>query len=334
MNILVTGGLGYIGSHTCVDLVEKGHNVVIIDNLVNSSIDVFANLVTISGCGLLSFHKCDMTEYSRLESIFMLYHFDCVIHFAALKSVPESIQKPLKYYHNNLLSLINLCDLCAKHDVTRIIYSSSASVYGVQTAPYSEKMDLCPRSNPYAETKAISEKILYDLCGANSKLLVTVLRYFNPIGAHSSGLLGDVSKEQSGNLMPIITKVALGEQRELVIYGNDYDTPDGTCIRDYIHVEDLAKGHIAALDKMVKGYRVFNLGTGRGTSVLELVRAFEKINSVCVPYRFSSRREGDVAISYANVSLAEEELQWKAHKDIEQMCADSWHFVNERSKGI
>ena len=325
MNILVTGGLGFIGSHTCVELIQKGNNVIIVDSLINAKIEVLDKLEQITGKRPF-FYKLDVTNEAELEKVFKGQMIDGIIHFAGLKAVSESVDKPLLYYYNNLVSTINLSKFCLKYDVNKFVFSSSATVYGEQRSPLKENMDLGKTTNPYGETKAISERILTDAAYANPNFAVTLLRYFNPIGAHKSGLIGENPKGIPNNLMPFITKVAKGELKELSIFGDDYDTPDGTGVRDYIHVVDLAKGHVRAIEKMDKGVEVYNLGTGKGTSVLELLNAFIKENRVDVANKIVERRAGDIAICYADATKAKEELGWKAELSIEDMVRDSWKF--------
>ncbi|PID28347.1 MAG: UDP-glucose 4-epimerase GalE [Candidatus Cloacimonadota bacterium] len=323
--ILVTGGTGFIGSHTCVELINSGYEAVIVDNLSNSKEDVIDKIEKITGIKI-PFHKKDVTDYLAMREIFEKYKFDGIIHFAGYKAVGESVEKPLMYYRNNLYGTITLAEICREFSVTNFIFSSSATVYGDNVAPLDESMELLPAANPYGETKAVSERILSDFVKANPSFGVTLLRYFNPAGAHESGLIGEDPNGIPNNLMPYVNKVAAGELKELSVFGNDYETVDGTGIRDYIHVTDLAKGHIAALEKQKPGLNIYNLGTGKGTSVLELIHAFEQVNKIKVPFKFTERRAGDLAISYADPSLAEKEMGWKAEKDIADMCRDNWNF--------
>ncbi|MDY0235273.1 MAG: UDP-glucose 4-epimerase GalE [Gudongella sp.] len=327
MNILVTGGLGYIGSHTCVELVQKGHDVIIVDSLINSKIEVLDKLEQITGVRPI-FYKLDVTNEAELEKVFKEYKVDGTIHFAGLKAVGESVEKPLLYYYNNLVSTMVLSKLCIKYGVNRFVFSSSATIYGEVESPLKEDMKLGTTTNPYGETKAMSERILTDVASANSYFAVTLLRYFNPIGAHISGLIGEDPNGIPNNLMPFITKVAKGEINELSIFGDDYDTVDGTGVRDYIHVVDLAKGHVKAIEMMDNGVRIFNLGTGKGTSVLELLNAFIRVNGIDVKNRIIDRRPGDIAICYADATKAQKELGWKAELSIEDMVKDSWRFEN------
>ena len=280
-----------------------------------------------------TFIKMDATNYYQLKKLCQNHHFDGIIHFAGYKAVAESVAKPLMYYHNNLLSTINLARIAEEEGISKFIFSSSATVYGDNTSPLNENLPLLERTNPYGETKAMSEKILIDACKANKKLSVTLLRYFNPVGAHKSGLIGEVPNGIPNNLMPYITQVAKGIREKLFIFGNDYPTVDGTGVRDYIHVVDLAKGHVAALEANKAGINIYNLGTGQGTSVLELVNAFIKINKVNVPYEIVARRAGDIATCFANASKAKEELKWEARLTVEDMVKDAWNFEkNYQSK--
>lgn len=325
MNILVTGGLGFIGSHTAVELIKNGHNVIIVDNLINSKIEVLGKIHQITGTCPVFYHL-DVTEENRLEQIFFENKIDGIIHFAGLKAVGESVSKPLDYYYNNILSTILLSKMCIKHGVNKFVFSSSATVYGEQSSPLNEDTPLMKTTNPYGETKVISERILTDTAKAYPCFAVSLLRYFNPVGAHQSGFIGEDPNGIPNNLMPFVTKVAKGKIEKLMIFGNDYNTADGTGVRDYIHVVDLAKGHVKAIDSLDKGINIYNLGTGRGTSVLELVNAFIKVNGVDVPYEIVDRRPGDLAVCYADASKAEEELGWKALLDVEDMVRDAWNF--------
>lgn len=327
MKILVTGGAGYIGTHTCVELVKAGHEVVIADNLCNSKLDAIQRTEQITG-RKLKFYQIDVTDSVALERVFQQNQIDGIIHFAGLKAVGESVEKPIDYYYNNLVSTLNLCRMMQKYQVKHLVFSSSATVYGDNKAPFTEDMPLKMTTNPYGETKAMSERILQDFCKANSEYAVSLLRYFNPIGAHESGLIGEDSQGIPNNLMPYISQVACGKLKELQIFGNDYPTLDGTGVRDYIHVADLAKGHVKALEYLQrhKGVSIHNLGTGKGTSVLELVHTFERINQVKVPYRIVARRDGDIAECYAGVEKAKQELGWVAERTVEDMCRDTWRW--------
>jgi UDP-glucose 4-epimerase len=327
MKILVTGGLGFIGSHTCVELINKNHQVVVADNLSNSKIETLERIEKITGTKPV-FYKIDVTKEELVEEIFKKHDLDGVIHFAGYKAVGESVEKPLEYYYNNVVSTMVLGKICLKHGVSKFVFSSSATVYGDQESPFKEDMELMETTNPYGETKAMSERILKDTAKANEDFGVSLLRYFNPVGAHESGLIGEDPNGIPSNLMPFITKVGKGELDKLYIFGNDYDTVDGTGVRDYIHVVDLAEGHVAALENLNPGINIYNLGTGKGTSVLEMVEAFKKVNKVDVPYEIVQRRKGDIAKSFANVSKAEKDLKWKAKRGIEEMVRDAWRFEN------
>lgn len=325
MNILVTGGAGYIGSHTCVQLLNNDHSVIVADNLCNSKIEIIDKIKLITNKDFI-FYQIDVTNKQAVYSIFSSHKIDGVIHFAGLKAVGESVKNPLEYYYNNIVSTIVLSKACIKYNVNKFVFSSSATVYGDNKVPFLETMDLLPTTNPYGETKVMSEKILADVVKANPNLSVSLLRYFNPIGAHESGLIGEAPNGIPNNLMPYITQVAKGKLNKLRIFGKDYPTVDGTGIRDYIHVVDLAEGHVAAIEKLTEGVHIYNLGTGQGTSVLQLVQAFEEANGVKVPYEIVDRRPGDIAICYADANKAERELGWSARKGISEMCRDTWKF--------
>lgn len=325
MIILVTGGAGYIGSHTCVALLEAGYSVVVADKLYNSKIETIDKIKQITGKDII-FYKIDITDKVAVEQVFNDHPLEGVIHFAGFKAVGESVEKPLEYYYNNTVSTMVLSDACLKYGVEKFVFSSSATVYGENKVPFVETMELMPTTNPYGETKVISERILTDVATANPGFSVSILRYFNPIGAHESGLIGEAPNGIPNNLMPYITQVAKGKIEKLRIFGNDYPTVDGTGVRDYIHVMDLAEGHVAALEKLVSGVHIYNLGTGRGTSVLQLVKAFEEANGIKIPYEIVGRRSGDIAESYADVSKAEKELGWKAKRGILEMVKDAWRF--------
>ena len=325
MNILVTGGLGFIGSHTAVELIKNNHTVIIADNLINSKIEVLDKLSTITGIKP-TFYQIDVTDEAKVEEIFVNHKIDGVIHFAGLKAVGESVSKPIEYYYNNLVSTMVLSKVCVKYRVEKFVFSSSATVYGDQPSPLKEDMELKKTTNPYGETKAMNERILTDIANANKGFAVSLLRYFNPVGAHESGLIGEDPNGIPNNLMPFVTKAAKGQLEKLSVFGNDYDTIDGTGVRDYIHVVDLAKGHVNAIENLESGVNIYNLGTGRGTSVLELVNAFMKVNEVDVPYEIVGRRPGDIATCFADASKAEKELGWKAEFGIEEMVRDAWKF--------
>ncbi|SDD79150.1 UDP-glucose 4-epimerase GalE [Sporomusa acidovorans] len=330
MNILVTGGAGYIGSHTCVALLAAGHEVIVADNLCNSKAETLDKVRKIAG-RKVTFYQIDVTDEAAVDHVFSSHSLDGVIHFAGLKAVGESVEKPLAYYYNNLVGIMVLAKACQKYGVNKFIFSSSATVYGENNVPFVETMKLLPATNPYGETKAMSERILTDIAKADSGFSVSLLRYFNPVGAHESGLIGESPNGIPNNLMPYITQVAKGKLTKLRIFGNDYPTIDGTGVRDYIHVMDLAEGHVAALDHLTAGVHIYNLGTSRGTSVLQLVKAFEEANNITVPYEIVNRRPGDIAECYADATKAEKELQWKVKRDIVAMCRDAWRFECQES---
>lgn len=325
MNIVVTGGAGYIGSHTCVALLEAGHTVIIADNFCNSKPETVDKVKQITNKEL-TFYQIDVTSESAVAEIFINHHIDGVIHFAGMKAVGESVDVPLTYYYNNIVSTMVLAGACQKYGVKRFVFSSSATVYGENRVPFIETMDLLPTTNPYGETKAMSERILTDIAKANPEFSVAILRYFNPVSAHESGLIGEAPNGIPNNLMPYVTQVAKGKLEKLRVFGNDYPTVDGTGVRDYIHVLDLAEGHVAALENLKEGPQVYNLGTGKGTTVLELLKAFEEANGLEVPYEIVARRSGDIASCYADTSKAKRELGWIAKRDIISMCRDAWHF--------
>lgn len=325
MNILVTGGTGYIGSHTCVELIKAGHDVVIVDNLCNSKIEVLDYIKEITGY-TCKFYECDILDREGLQKVFTENKIDSVIHFAGLKAVGESCSKPLLYYRNNISGTVILCEVMAEFGVKNIVFSSSATVYGIpKEVPLKEDFPLST-TNPYGSTKLMIEGILKDVYNADKEWNITVLRYFNPIGAHESGLIGEDPNGIPNNLMPYITKVASKQLPCLGVFGNDYPTHDGTGVRDYIHVVDLADGHVKAIGHM-DGYQVFNLGTGVGYSVLDIVNAFIKVNGVDVPYEIKERRPGDIAENFADATRAKEILGWTAKYGIEDMCKSSWNFT-------
>lgn len=333
MKILVTGGLGFIGSHTVVELLNDNYEVVVVDNLSNSSIDVVDKIKEITGKSF-AFYEEDVCCEDKLNEIFEKEKPEAVIHFAAYKAVGESVSKPLMYYENNLISTIKLCRVMEKHGCKNFVFSSSATVYGSpKSLPIREDFPLST-TNPYGSTKLMNEQILKDVCIANKDFSVVVLRYFNPIGAHKSGLIGERPNGIPNNLMPYIVRVATGELEMLSVFGNDYDTHDGTGVRDYIHVVDLAKGHLKAIERAVKGPGInyYNLGTGTGYSVLDLVKNFESINGVKVPYKIVDRRPGDIASCYADPSKAYEELGWKAEYGVEEMMRDSYNFILKQNE--
>ena len=329
MKILVTGGTGYIGSHTCVELINKGFEVVIFDNLFNSKLDVVDRIEKITGVRP-QFYRADLLDEDSMRPCFEEHKFDAVIHFAGLKAVGESVEKPLLYYENNIAGTINLCKLMNEYGCKRIIFSSSATVYGDPAQiPITEE---CPKgtcTNPYGWTKSMLEQVLSDLYRADDEWSVVLLRYFNPIGAHESGLIGESPNGIPNTLMPYIMQVAVGKLPELGVFGDDYDTPDGTGVRDYIHVVDLARGHVNAIDKVTSttGVNIYNLGTGNGYSVLDIVKAFEAANDIKIPYQIKPRRAGDIATCYADPSKAKSELGWEAELDLQKMCEDSWNFA-------
>jgi len=334
MKILVTGGAGYIGSHTCVELLNAGHEIVVVDNLSNSKEESLRRVQQITGKTLI-FHQVDLLDQQSLEHVFSLYPIQAVIHFAGLKAVGESVSIPLRYYHNNITGTLILCEVMKIYGVHNIVFSSSATVYGdPQTMPILEDFTLSA-TNPYGRTKLIIEDILRDLYIADHTMNIAILRYFNPVGAHASARIGEDPNGIPNNLVPYIAQVAAGKLPFLRIFGNDYPTPDGTGIRDYIHVIDLALGHLKALDKLASnpGVVTYNLGTGRGTSVMEMLSAFEQAAGKNIPYQVMPRRPGDVPISYADPSKAERELGWKAVRSIEEMCADTWRWQSLNPQG-
>ena len=329
MKILVTGGTGYIGSHTAVELLNNNYEVVIIDNLYNSKRDVVDKIEKITGKSVV-FYEGDVCDKKLLRRIFTEHKIAAVMHFAGYKAVGESVKKPIMYYRNNIDSTLALCEVMNEFNVKNLVFSSSATVYGTpKSLPIKEDFEVTHATNPYGETKIMIERILSDLYYSDNSYNIALLRYFNPIGAHKSGLLGESPNDIPNNLMPYIVKVATCELKELSVFGNDYDTIDGTGVRDYIHVVDLARGHIKALEWVLskKGIDVFNLGTGNGYSVLELVEAFKKYNNIDVPYKIVGRREGDIASCYADVSKAKDVLNWTAEFGIEDMVKDSYNFA-------
>ena len=329
MKILLTGGAGYIGSHTAVELLNAGYDVVIVDNLVNSKEESIEKIKKISGKDV-KFYKNDVRDADAMNKIFDENEIDAVIHFAGLKAVGESCEKPIEYYRNNIDSTLTLVETMRSHNVKKIVFSSSATVYGDSDSPvHKEKDPITHATNPYGETKIMIERILTDVYNADNEWSVILLRYFNPIRANESGLIGEEPNGIPNNLMPYITQVAVGKLDHLRVFGNDYPTPDGTGIRDYIHVVDLAKGHIKAVERAEKvtGVEAFNLGTGTGYSVLDIVKAFEKANDIKIKYEIVERRPGDLAECYADPSKAKEVLGWEAEKNLEDMCRDSWRFT-------
>ena len=334
MKILVSGGAGYIGSHTVIQLVQAGHDVVIVDDFSNSHPTVLGRLEALTGTSI-SVHSFDLRDYDKTEHLFAAEDFDAVIHFAAFKAVGESVEKPLDYYENNLGTTFSLLRAMQKYDVDKLVFSSSATVYGTDQAGATEDRPTSA-TNPYGWTKVMQEQILRDVAVADPSMRFALLRYFNPVGAHPSGTIGEDPSQTPNNLMPYIAQVAVGRREKLQVFGDDYDTPDGTGVRDYIHVEDLAAGHIAALEKLVttdEPVSTWNLGSGRGTSVLELVKAFEVAVGRPIPYEVVARRHGDVASSYADPSRANAELGWSTTKSVEEMCADAWRWQSQNPRG-
>ena len=330
MAVLVTGGAGYIGSHVSVELLEEGKKIVIVDNFSNSSPEVLDKIKEITGKDF-KFYELNMLDEEKMEQVFKENDIDSVIHLAGLKAVGESVQKPIEYYHNNLSSTLILLKLMKKYDCKKIVFSSSATVYGMpKEVPIKEDAPLST-TNPYGTTKLMIEKILKDVNTADSSFRIILLRYFNPIGAHESGKIGEKPDGIPNNLMPYITSVATGKLECLSVFGNDYPTHDGTGVRDYIHVVDLAKGHLKALEKIENesGLFIYNLGTGKGYSVLDLVKTFEKVNNVKINYKIVARRPGDIATCYADATKAKKELNWEASKNLEDMCRDSWNFAKQ-----
>lgn len=335
MKILVTGGAGYIGSHTCVELLNAGYEVTVVDNLYNASPKAIDRVEQITG-KTLRFYEADLLDRAAVDKIFAQEKPDAVIHFAGYKAVGESVAKPLEYYHNNITGTLLLCDVMRNHNVKNIIFSSSATVYGDPAMiPITEE---CPKktpTNPYGQTKTMLEQILMDIQKADPQWSVILLRYFNPIGAHKSGLIGEDPKGIPNNLVPYVAQVAVGKLKSVGVFGNDYDTLDGTGVRDYIHVVDLARGHVKALEKFKedKGVRIYNLGTGHGYSVLQVVKAFSKACGKDLPYEIKPRRAGDIATCYCDPAKAKKELGWEAEYGIEEMCADSWRWQSQNPNG-
>ena len=334
MHILVTGGAGYIGSHTCVQLLDAGYEVTVVDNLSNSSIEAIRRVEKICG-KIIKFYEKDLVNKGDLRAIFAENKFDAVIHFAGLKAVGESVSIPLKYYQNNLISTMNLCDVMQEFGVKKLVFSSSATVYGKpKTVPISEDFPLSC-TNPYGRTKLMIEEILRDLSVADSEWDIAILRYFNPVGAHESGLIGEDPKDVPNNLMPYVAQTAIGKREYVHVFGGDYDTPDGTGVRDYIHVVDLADGHLKALEKISDniGIVTYNLGTGLGYSVLDMIAAFSEACGHQVPYKIEGRRPGDIGACFANPSKACEELGFVANKNLKDMCEDAWRWQTKNPDG-
>jgi UDP-glucose 4-epimerase len=335
VNILLTGGAGYIGSHTAVELLNKGHNVAVIDNLSNSSFKVIERVESLTN-RKIAFYEEDLLYTTRIQDILDEQRIEAVIHFAGLKAVSESVSKPLAYYKTNILSTINLCESMIASGVTDLVFSSSATVYGEPSRmPIDEKTAALDSTNPYGRSKVMIEKILQDLAKAKPEFNIALLRYFNPGGAHASGEMGEDPTGIPNNLLPFISQVAIGKRDKLVVFGDDYPTPDGTCIRDYIHVVDLAKGHLAAIEKLKEkpGLVAYNLGTGTGSSVLDIIKAFESANDLKIHYTLGPRRPGDVPTSYTSAALARAELNWHAEKSIEDICRDAWNWQKQNPEG-
>lgn len=335
MAVLVTGGAGYIGSHTCVELLNAGKDIIVVDNLCNSKIRSIELVKEITGKDF-PFYKVDLLDEKALDEVFCENDIECVIHFAGLKAVGESVEKPLLYYHNNITGTLVLCEVMAKHNVKKIVFSSSATVYGVpKTVPISEDFPLST-TNPYGSTKLMIEGILRDIYVSDNEWSIALLRYFNPIGAHKSGKIGEDPNGIPNNLLPYVAQVAVGKLQCLSVFGDDYPTCDGTGVRDYIHVCDLAYGHVCAVNKVMSetGVDTYNLGTGNGYSVLQIVKAFEKASGRNVNYKIAPRRAGDVAECYADASKAKRLLGWEATRDIEEMCEDAWRFTSDNPNGL
>lgn len=335
MNILVTGGAGYIGSHTCVELISRGYGVIVVDNLCNSHEESLNRVRKITGKDLV-FYKADIRDAEAMERVFSENKIDCVIHFAGLKAVGESVKKPLEYYRNNLESTFCLVETMNRHNVKNIVFSSSATVYSADnTVPLKESSKTGNCSNPYGWTKYMQEEMFRSFCVADSNYSAVLLRYFNPVGAHESGLIGEDPQGIPNNLMPYVSQVAIGKREALTVFGNDYDTPDGTGVRDYLHVVDLARAHILAVEYAVshKGCEAFNIGTGKGSSVLDIVHAFEKACGHEIPYKIGPRRAGDLAVVYSDTEKAKKELGFSTEYDLDKMCSSSWHWQTMNPDG-
>ncbi|TDT70609.1 UDP-galactose 4-epimerase [Hypnocyclicus thermotrophus] len=334
MRILVTGGAGYIGSHTCIELLNKGYEIIVVDNFINSKMEALNRVKEITNKDF-KIYNIDMCDYKNFEKIFINEKIDGVIHFAGLKAVGESVTIPLKYYQNNLISTLNLIEFMKKYNVNNLVFSSSATVYGdPEIVPIPETANL-NATNPYGRTKLMIEDILRDFSLANKDFNVALLRYFNPIGAHKSGKIGEDPNGIPNNLLPYISQVAIGKLKKLRVFGNDYDTIDGTGVRDYIHVVDLALGHIKAIEKLITnpGLVTYNLGTGNGTSVLEMIKSFEKASGIKIDYEIVNRRPGDIASCYADPTKAKIDLNWEAHYNIDDMCRDTWNWQKNNPNG-
>ena len=335
MSILITGGCGYIGSHTCIELLASGHDIVVLDNFYNSDIEALNRVKELSGKDF-PFYECDIRDAEGLRRIFSAHKIDVVIHFAGLKAVGESVEKPLEYFDNNVNGTLVLCSVMREFGCKRMVFSSSATVYGMNNpSPLNETMEVGAVTNPYGRTKFMIECILQDLCVSDPEWSVVLLRYFNPIGAHKSGRIGEDPNGIPNNLMPYVTQVAIGKREKLSVFGNDYDTPDGTGVRDFIHVVDLARGHVCAVNYALgtTGIEAVNLGTGTGYSVLDLVNAFEKVNNIKVPYAIVDRRPGDIGTCYSNPAKAKELLGWEAEFGLEDMCRDAWRWQSQNPQG-
>ncbi len=334
MNVLVTGGAGFIGSHTVVELLNEGYGVIVVDNLCNANKEALNRIEKITG-KKVTFYETDVRNAAEMENIFATHKIDWVIHFAGLKAVGESVAKPIEYYDNNLISTLVLVETMKKFGVKNIVFSSSATVYGDPAElPLKETSVMNPTTNPYGTSKVMQEQILKDLCVANKEWNVVLLRYFNPVGAHESGLIGEDPKGIPNNLMPYVAQVASGKLKEIGVFGNDYPTPDGTGVRDYIHVVDLARGHVAAIKHLKNaGVHIYNLGTGNGYSVLDMIKAFGKACGKQLPYQIKPRRAGDIATCYASAEKAAKDLDWKAEYDLEKMCVDQWNWQKNNPNG-
>ena len=334
MNVLVTGGAGFIGSHTVVELLNEGYGVIVVDNLCNANKEALNRIEKITG-KKVTFYDSDVRNAAEMENIFATHKIDWVIHFAGLKAVGESVAKPIEYYDNNLISTLVLVETMKKFGVKNIVFSSSATVYGDPAElPLKETSIMNPTTNPYGTSKVMQEQILKDLCVANKEWNVVLLRYFNPVGAHESGLIGEDPKGIPNNLMPYVAQVASGKLKEIGVFGNDYPTPDGTGVRDYIHVVDLARGHVAAIKHLKNaGVHIYNLGTGNGYSVLDMIKAFGKACGKQLPYQIKPRRAGDIATCYASAEKAAKDLDWKAEYDLEKMCVDQWNWQKNNPNG-
>lgn len=335
MSILVAGGTGYIGSHTCIELINAGYEVIIVDNFCNSKPEVLKRIEELSNAKP-KFYEVDVLDREALSKVFDENNIEAVINFAGLKAVGESVEKPIEYYNNNITGTLVLCDVMRKYNVKKLVFSSSATVYGMENkVPFNEEMPTASATNPYGSTKLFIEQILKDIFISDNEWSIALLRYFNPIGAHESGRIGEDPNGIPNNLMPYITQVAVGKRKELSVFGNDYETHDGTGVRDYIHVVDLAKGHLKAVGKVLnsKGVEAYNLGTGIGYSVLDVVNSFEKASGKKVPYKVVERRAGDIGTCYADATKALRKLGWKAEKDLDDMCMDSWRWQKNNPNG-